>query len=127
MESNYLNSKLKQIKNENIIWFIYIGIILLSWQANFFETNYYVNKDLESKKKYRIIMILIFSILLIVYYYFLKSSYDDVKKITNTDSLKKKILIYGAYLGSLFIFISGIIFLLIAISDEELDVEIAFN
>ena len=62
-----------------------------------------------------------------MYYYFLKSSYDDLVNLSEFDSDKKKTLVYLSFIGSLLIFISGIIFLYIAYSDEELNVEIAFN
>ena len=43
------------------------------------------------------------------------------------DSNKKKNLTVLSLIGSLLIVISGIIFLHIAIMDEDIDVEIAFN
>lgn len=72
-------------------------------------------------------LILIFLILLIVYLYFAKDSYNDIKTLNNNDTDKKKKLIYASFIGSLLILISGIIFLTIAILDEEIDTEIAFN
>ena len=72
-------------------------------------------------------MILIFSILLIIYYYFAKESYIDIKELNNSDTEKKKILTYASFIGSLLILISGIIFLGIAITDDNIDTEIAFN
>ena len=65
--------------------------------------------------------------MIVIYYYFTKSSYDDLKKLTIFDSKKKKNLTYASYIGSLLILISGIIFLIIAILDEDIDIEIAFN
>ena len=125
--SNELEKKLKQIKIENLIWVVYIGIIILSWYSNYLERNYYLYNNLNSKQKYRYILILIFSILLVVYYYFLKSAYDDYKNLNVNDSTKKKNLITLSLLGSLLIFISGLIFLYIAYTDQDLNVEIAFN
>jgi len=125
--SSDVDNKLKEIKIENFIWFIYIGIIFLSWYSNYLEKNYFLYKNLESKRKYRQIMIIIFSILLVVYFYFLKSSLDDIKNLKPCDSKKKKDLTTLSLLGSLFIFLSGIIFLYIAYEDQDLDVEIAFN
>ena len=122
-----LNDKLKQLKIEDYIWVIYIGIIILSWYSNSLEKDYYVNKNLESKKKYREIMITIFTVLLFVYLYFLKDAYNSWKQIKPSDSNKKKNLVYLSFLASLFILLSGIIFLYIAIVDEDLNVEIAFN
>lgn len=122
-----LKEKLKQLKIEDSIWVIYIGIIILSWYSNDLERKYYINNDNDCKKKYRQIMILIFSILLIVYLYFLNSSINDIKNLKPTDTDKKKRLVYLSFIGSLLIAISGFIFLYIAINDEDLNVEIAFN
>lgn len=121
------DKKLKDIKVEDFIWFIYIGIIILSYYSNSLEKKYYLFNDLEAKGKYRKIIILIFSILLIVYLYFLNSSYSDLKDLSPCDTDKKKKLIYLSFIGSLLIAISGFIFLYIAISDEDLNVELAFN
>lgn len=119
--------RLTDIKIENFIWVIYIGIIILSWYANSKEKKYILYDDEQSKKEYRLLIILIFSVLLIIYSYFTKSSYDDVTKLNEFDTDKKKILTYAAFIGSILILISGIIFLSIAISDENIDTEIAFN
>lgn len=120
-------SRLKDIKIENYIWIIYIGIIVLSWYANSKEKDFIINKNENSKKEYQALMILIFTILLFIYYYFTIDSYDDVKELTPLDSKKKIILRYASLVGSFLILISGIIFLIIAILDDNIDTEIAFN
>lgn len=122
-----LDDKLRQIRIEDFIWVVYIGIIALSYYSNFLERKYYVFNDLESKDKYRNIIILIFSILLIVYFYFLYDSYKSVKDLKSFDNEKKKRLVYLSFLASLLIFISGSIFLYIAFTDTDLNVELAFN
>lgn len=127
MNYDELNKKLKQLKIEDFIWLIYIGIIIMSWYSNNLERKYFINNDLQSRNKYRKTMILIFSILIIVYLYFLKDSFDDLKNIRSDDSNEKKNLTYLSFIGSLLIAISGVIFLYIAIKDEELNVELAFN
>ena len=99
----------------------------MSWYSNNLERKYFIYNDLQSKEKYRKMMILIFSILIIVYLYFLKDSYNDLQNINPYDTNKKKNLTFMSFLGSLFIVISGFIFLYIAIMDEEIDVELAFN
>ncbi len=119
--------KLNDIKVENFIWVIYIGIILLSWYANDKERKYLLYNDQRSKKEYQNLLILIFTILVFVYYYFAKDSYDSLQNINEDDSAKKKGLLFASFIGSVLILISGIIFLGIAILDEEIDVEIAFN
>ena len=120
-------NRLKDIKIENYIWIIYIGIIVLSWYANSKEKDFIINKNENSKKEYQTLMILIFTILLFIYYYFTIDSYDDIKELTPLDFKKKIILRYASFVGSFLILISGIIFLIIAILDDNIDTEIAFN
>ena len=109
------------------MWSMQIGIIILSFYSNYFEKKYFLNNDLTSKNKYHLILIIIFSILVVVYGYFLNDSYNSLKSLKQTDSNKKKILTFASYISSLLIAISGVIYLLIAITDEDIDVEIAFN
>ena len=127
MNCSEINEKLKQLKIEDFIWLIYIGIIVMSWYANSLERKYFIYNDLESKEKYRKIIIFIFSILIIVYLYFLKDSFNDLQSLNFDDSNKKKKLIYLSFIASLLIAVSGFIFLYIAVNDEDLNVELAFN
>ena len=120
------NDRLKKIDTENFIWVIYLVIIGLCFYGNYFEKKYIVYYDLKSKEKYREITIFIFTIALIVYCYFLYDGYKDIKSLNSTDSKKKKDLTELNFLGTTLIFISGIIFLYIAITDTDLDTEIAF-
>ena len=122
-----LEEKLKEIKTENYIWVIYIGIIIFSFYSNSLEKRYYIYNDQIAKKKYRETLLVIFSILTIVYYYFLKSSFDDYNNLKETDSKNKKELVTLSFISSFLIFISGLIFLYVAYKDQNIDVEIAFN
>ncbi len=119
--------RLKSIKAENFIWIIYIGIIILSWYANSFEKKYILCNDENARKNYQELMILIFSILFIVYLYFTVDSYKDLNNNSMNISNKVKNLKELSFIGSLLILISGAIFLYIAIVDDNIDTEIAFN
>lgn len=127
MSIEELKDKLKELDIEDFIWIIYIGIIFLSWYSNSLERDFYINNNEDSKEKYRKIIIFIFSILTIVYFYFFQDSLEDVKNLNDNDSQKKKELITLSFIGSTLVLISGIIFLYIAINDEDLNVELAFN
>ena len=127
MSYSILEEKLKEIKTENFIWIIYIGIILFSFYSNSLEKQYYIFNDQNAKKKYRQTLIIIFSILLVVYYYFLKGSINDYNNLKENDSKEKKELVTLSLIASLLIFISGIIFLYVAYKDQNIDVELAFN
>lgn len=83
--------------------------------------------DEKSKREYQNLLIIIFTILFFIYYYFAKDSYKDLKKLNKCENKKKYSLHFASFLGSLLILISGVIFLGIAILDEEIDVELAFN
>lgn len=125
-----MNDKLKRledIKIENIVWIIYIGIIILSWYANSKEKKYLLYKDLLSKKEYQNLLILIFTILVIIYFNFAKSGYEDILNLTSYDSPKKQMLTKFAFIGSFLILVSGIIYLILAILDDEIEIELAFN
>lgn len=127
MTNKELENKLKDLDIEDFIWIIYIGIIIMSWYSNSLERDYFITKNEISKTKYRNIMIIIFSILVVVYTYFFKDSLDDVLSLKQNDSNKKKQLISLSFIASFLILISGLVFLYIAIEDEELNVELAFN
>lgn len=118
--------RLNDIKTENIIWVIYIFIIVLSFIANNYETNYIKYNDNKSKDDYRNLMLLIFSILVIVYFRILKDLLRDVKKTSYLNNKVSK-LNKLSFIGSLLVFISGVIFLYIIYNDTDIDVEIAFN
>lgn len=72
MENKELEQKLKQLKTEDFIWLIYIGIIFASWISNGYERKCFIENNLDSKKNYRIIMTTIFIVLVAVYIFFLK-------------------------------------------------------
>ena len=127
MYDKEVEDRLKQLKIEDFIWIIYLGIIFLSYFSNSLERKYFVSNDLNCREKYRNIMVIIFSILVFVYFYFLYDSYSSIKGLNEFDTEKKKRLVYLSFLASLLIFISGLLFLYIAISDTDLNVEIAFN
>lgn len=117
---------LRTIEIENYIWIIYLVIIFLSFMANKEEVNYFINNDMQSKNNYRKLIIIIFSIALGIYYYFFISGYKTYKKLSPYDTESKKFFETINFIANILILISGVIFLIIAIFDEELETEIAF-
>lgn len=126
MNNKEINKRLNELKIEEFIWIVYIFIIILSFYSNNLERKYFIYNDQNAKEKYRNIMIVIFSILIIVYFYFLSDSFDDIKNL-NCYSNEKREKVLLSFTASLLIFISGLIFLYLAYTDENLDVELAFN
>jgi uncharacterized membrane protein len=122
-----IDSKLKEIRNEDYIWIIYIIIIFMSWYNNGLERKYFLYKNILAKEKYRKVLIIIFTILLLVYIYFFKSSLDSIHNLKDNDSINKKKLTELAGIASLLILVSGVIFLYVAYMDYDIEVELAFN
>ncbi len=127
MNKEELSRRLNQLKIEDFIWIIYIVIIIMSFYSNTFERKYFLYNDHKSKETYNKITIGIFAVLVVIYAYFLKDSIEDVKSLKIYDTEKKKKLTKLLLIGSFLIFLSGIIFLYIAIENEDIDVEVAFN
>lgn len=124
---NSSKNVLHEIETENFVWIIYLFIIGLSFIANKFEKDYYLNNNIESKEKYRVINIFVFSVALLIYFYFFKDNYNSLKELNTFDSKEKIKFNTLNFIASLFIVLAGIILLYIAIYDENLDTEIAFN
>ena len=122
-----INKRLKQLNIEDKIWILYIGIIIISFISNKYEKDYFINNNEKSKEYYRKLTTIIFTILIVVYLYFLKDSIDSIKELKQSDSEKKKNLVYLSFIGSLLIAVSGFIFLYISIVDDNLNIELAFN
>lgn len=125
--SKETEERLKQIKVENYVWVIYIFLIILCFISNYYEKNYFLTNNQISKEKYRNILIFIFSVALLVYTYFLYDSYKDYKNLSIYDNKKKKDFTEYSLIGSILIFIAGAIFLYIAINDQDIEAELAFN
>ena len=122
-----VTKRLDEIKNENLIWIIYIGIIALSYYSNYLEKKYFLYNDIKSKEKYRKIIIFIFFVLVIIYSYFLKDSLDGLNDIDFNNIKEEDKLIVLSFIAALLIFISGLIFLYVSLEDNNLNIELAFN
>ena len=121
---NY-QERLKQIKIENYIWIIYLGIIILSYCANYYEKDYFLTKKEKSKRKYRKLNSTVFIILIIIYSYFEKEAINSFK--TKNKSIEQQKYDTLSLIASTLVLISGYIFLYIILKDENIGTEIAFN
>ena len=67
-----INEQLQLLKNENLIWLIYIFISIFAIVSNHFEKQYDLTNDSEAYKKFKTINICIFTIAFFIYLYFFK-------------------------------------------------------
>ena len=107
---------------ENKIWIIYLIIIALSYQSNYYEKDFFIHQTQTSKKKYRKLNILIFTMLALIYAYFEKESISSFLQQKKTNKLTELSLI-----ASTLVLIAGIIYLYVVVKDEDIEEEIAFN
>lgn len=118
---------LREIKIENYIWILYLVIIGIAFYANNREEKYFRYNDEKAKKDYQKLNIIIFSVALAVYLYFFVGTYQNVQNLKPSDSKEKRFFEQANLVGTSLILIAGVIFLFIAISDEDLATEIAFS
>lgn len=120
-----LKNRLKELKAEDIVWTILIGLLLLSFYANYFERDYLINRNNTSKEKYRHLQIFIFIIATLTYLYYSLEDFQDIFSLSLADTPKKIQNTYLSFVASLAVLIAGIIFIYIAITDTELETEIS--
>ena len=119
---DHTQNRIQQIQIENKIWIIYLIIIALSYQSNYYEKDYFINQHQTSKNKYRKLNILIFTMLAFIYAYFEKESLNSLLQQKKTNKLTEL-----SFIASTLVLIAGIIYLYIVVKDEEIEEEIAFN
>lgn len=124
---NDIEEKLKKLKQEDIVWVIYLVIIGLSFYSNMIERKYILENDETSKNKYRLINMTIFTLAVLIYIYFTYDNYKEVKKLNPNDGERKIKFTYLTLIGAVLALISGLIFLYVSIYDIDIETEIAFN
>ena len=122
-----LTKRLNSLKIEDFCWIILMILILLSFYANNIERDYLISKNIIKKEQYRLLTIFIFIIAELIYFYYAYASYNTLKKIKPNDKKQTKENAKLNYISSILIVIAGIIIIYIAITDTELDIELALN
>lgn len=120
-----LNNRLKELKAEDIIWTILIGLLLLSFYANHIERDYFIHNNQVSKEKYRHLQIFIFVVATLTYLYYTVEDFQDIFSLNQTDTQKKISHTYLSFIASLAVLFAGLIFIYIAVTDTELETEIS--
>lgn len=103
--------QIRDIDIENIIWLIYIIIILLALVSNYFEKNSIINNSYKDGIDSKNINIFIFIVLVIIYLYFLNNSYNQYRN--NPSDIN-----YTNLVGNIVNVIGGFIFLYVTINSS---------
>lgn len=123
--NNTIENRIKEIKIENIVYLIFIIIILLGIYANNNEIDYFLNNNEDSKNNYYYTMIIIFLIVVIISSYYFYKSYIEVTNTKYLDKSKTKEYNKLNLIANGLAFLSAIIYLYIAITDTNIEVEIS--
>lgn len=94
--------KIKELKEENFIWVIYLFISIFAIISNELEKKYYYFKCIKDKRLYHKINLTIFIVALLIYMYYINSHYKKLQK-------KEENLL--PLIASILFFIGGLIFL----------------
>lgn len=136
-----MNDQLKEHMNrlnlEDIIWYIYILLVIFNLISNRYERAYGISKKVEDRNTFRDINIFVFIVILFIYGFFLIRNIKDLensekkdsknngrklgKPTTNSNSEK---LNYLSVFGGILFFLGGILNLYIELAgyDEELEI-----
>lgn len=108
--------KLQRIRNEDMIWIVYLFIAIAAIISDKFERDFILTNDKMAKKKYRIINITVLTIALFIYIYFVFINYEDVATLKKEVTKKEVILTHASLIAALLFLIGGIIALFVEIN-----------
>ena len=113
--NNDVLKKLKQLKIEDFIWTIAIGVALLNFYSNHFEREYVTTNSKTAQRKFREINVTILITTTLVSLYFVANVYSDYK---NSDNKEEYLL---PLISNVLFLIGGAILLYSAITDGNID------
>ena len=121
-----IKKELHRLNIEDIIWIIYLFIILFSLYSNYLYRKYLLHNNSNAKKFSQKLDIIIAIIIFFVYIYFLKIAYEDLENNKNKSwqnkTYKKDFI---SFIGAFLFLIAGSITIYSSISTTSQD-EIGF-
>lgn len=119
---NDINNKLKEIKIENIIIYIYFIILLIYLYANKIEINYLYYQNEIDKENYRKLLYIVFGVSLIISTLFTLANIKELYEYEeNKEIYKLKEL---SAISGILIVIASIIYIYIIYKDKDINLEI---
>ena len=116
--------RIKEIEFEDMVFVIFIVIIIMSYIANDYEKKFFIYRDEYDKKIYYYLQIIIFLIVVAINIYYVWSSYQDVRSLSESDSYNRKKYANMNLVAGLFALVATSIILYIAITDKDIEAEI---
>lgn len=100
------------LKNENIVWLLYLCFAIAGIHSNNLELEDIKNHNDNNKKKYKTINVIILIIALFIYIYFINLTYKRYNKNHKKEDLLTSI-------AATLVFIAGLIFLYVELTGDE--------
>ena len=116
--------RIKEIEFEDMVFVIFIVIIIMSYIANDFEKKYFVYKDEGDKESYYYLQIIIFLIIVVINIYYVLANLKEVSNLSWNDSYKRRKYAKLDLIASISALVATSIILYIAISDKDIESEI---
>ncbi len=82
------DERITTLKNENIVWILYILFAIAGIKANNLEIEDIKMKNNKNKRKYKTINIVILIIALFIYLYFINLTYNRYKKNNKKEKIE---------------------------------------
>lgn len=123
--NNELEKRLSEINTEDMIFIVFIVIIILSYVANEYEKKYFINGDDNDRLRYYYLQIFVFLIVVIINIYYVLSSYKELVNLSCNVSYKKYKYAYLDLVAGIFALIATSIILYIVITDKDIEAEIS--
>lgn len=117
-----MNEKLKEIKEENIVIYIYFILLLIYLYANTIEINYLKYGNNEDKEKYRLLLYTIFGTSFIISLYYTIESLNDLNNYDKPEIYKLKQL---SAIANVLIVIATGIYIYIIYKDKDINLEVS--
>lgn len=78
--NNELESKLKELDEEDLVWFIFIILFIIKMYSNLIERNYRINNNESDRIKYHNLNIFTYVIAIAIALYYIYVDWDDDNK-----------------------------------------------
>lgn len=117
-----MNEKIKEIKEENIVIFIYFILLFTYLYANKIEIEYLKYNNDTDKEKYRILLYIVFGVSFLITLYYVIESINELKKYEYEELYQLKEL---SLVANILILIATSIYLYIIYKDKNIDLEVS--
>lgn len=116
---------LKDLEEEDIIWYIYFFIVIFALIANNFEKKYLDTNNLNDKLTGRKINIVLLTVALGIYFYFYTHAKEELDLIKRSGNPRKIQIAYERIITNIVFVVAGLLALYTELDDNSSTVDLA--